>query len=188
MISDFTALKLRGRCEIYTPITRVGKFQSKVNHRAVCQRNGHVKGKPVGPHKWQMTFHCHRTHLQSTSQTSAGTRWRRVSSCGTGPFGNSSLLSGATYTASETGRESLHQAIGMCLQWAMVKMIPYVWGILNIEVLPQASHTIPTVIPPGMQGKHDHPWWIFGKPKAQSGYHVVLGCTSGSPMTEHLTS
>lgn len=63
------------------------------------------------PHKWQRTFHPHQTHSQLTVRTSAGTRWRRVSSCDTGPFGSFSSLLKATCTVSAKGRERPCQAV-----------------------------------------------------------------------------
>lgn len=66
-------------------------------------------------------------HSQLTAQTSAGTRWRRVSSCGTGPSGSFSSPLKATCTVSATG--SKRKATSGCcvhVQWALTGTRPHV--------------------------------------------------------------
>lgn len=108
--------------------------------------------RPVGPHEWWMT--CHRSaYSQLTLQTSAGTRWRHVSSCGTEPFGNFSSLSKATYTVSAMGRERQHQAVTGVARGPSSERCLTAAKSLTLKVPPQGSH----VIPWGVQGKYCHP-------------------------------
>lgn len=107
---------------------------------AIGQRNGNVKEKACRSIKWPMTFHHHWTHLLLTLQTSVGTRWRRVSSCGREPFDNFSSLSRATYIVSETGRERSYQAVvcvssGLSSKWCFLSE----WSS-TAKGLPQNSH------------------------------------------------
>lgn len=111
-VSDFTPLKPRKCCEIYIPITRAVSFSVKQIMWQFVRETEMQRRRPTGPYTWQMPFHRHRAHLRSASQTSAGTRWRRVSSCGREPFDNFSSQSITTCTASEMGRERWNQALG----------------------------------------------------------------------------
>lgn len=59
--------------------------------------------KPGGQREQKAASRHSQTYLRWAWRTSAGTRWRRVSSCGREPFGSSSWLSEATGTGSEMG-------------------------------------------------------------------------------------
>jgi hypothetical protein len=83
-----------------TPITRAGKVCRQAIIWQFFRELETWRSRPVGSHVWTSTV---MAHLLLAWQTSVGTRWRHVSSCGTEPFGNFFSLSKATYTVSAIG-------------------------------------------------------------------------------------
>lgn len=126
-----------------------------------------------------MTFHHHWTHLLLTLQTSAGTHWRRVSSCGREPFDNFSSLSRATYIVSEMGRERLYQAVVCVSSGPSSKRCFLSEWSSTTKVLPQSSHD-----------SHGNPMRCAGWVLSHSVWETWLPCcpmyTPG--VTQHGTS